>query len=74
MSVDKITIKEAYLATYEFLSLLYDRTKSDELGSILGDLSLMSDGTTADPAALKDWIRCLEKVSRKEVDASFRII
>ena len=67
---DSVSLKEAYLARYEFLVELYERTQSDELGSLLGDLSLLADGTTADPAAWGDWLRCVEKARGGGVDAS----
>ncbi|MGD1901946.1 MAG: hypothetical protein ACFB9N_06875 [Geitlerinemataceae cyanobacterium] len=54
--------KEAYLAMYEFLNDFYDRTKSDEVGGLLGEMSLLGDGSTADPAAWEDWLRCIEKI------------
>jgi hypothetical protein len=70
IQTDSVTIKEAYLAMYEFLVELYERTESDELGSLLGDLSLLADGTTADPAAWGDWLRCIDKSRGGGVDAS----
>jgi hypothetical protein len=51
MENDRLTTQEAYFAMFEFIVELYRRTNSDDLGSLLGDLSLLSDGTTADPAA-----------------------
>lgn len=67
---DSVTLREAYLAMYEFLVELYQRTQSDELGSLLGDLSLLPDGTTADPAAWGDWLRCIERARGGRVDVS----
>jgi hypothetical protein len=68
---DTLTLKEAYLATYALLVSLYYRTSSDELGSLLGDLGLLADGTTADPAAWGDWLQCVEKARSGKVDARF---
>lgn len=65
---DLLSYKEAYLAMFEFLVELYERTQSDELGALLGDLSLLSDGTTADPAAWRDWLRCVKKARHGDVD------
>jgi len=73
METDRLSLKEAYLAMFEFLDRLYERTKSDALGSVLGDLSLLPDGSTADPAAWGDWLRCVEKAQQDNVDASLSI-
>lgn len=70
---DRLSFQEAYLAMYEFLIELYQRTQSDELGSLLGDLSLLEDGTTVDPAAWGDWLRCVEKARRGGVDANLAL-
>ena len=70
---DHLSLQEAYLSMFEFIVELYKRTKSDDLGAILGDLSLLPDGTTADPAAWSDWLRCVEKVRRDGVDANLAI-
>jgi hypothetical protein len=73
MEKDHLSVNEAYLAMFEFLSGLYQRTKSDELGSLLGEISLMSDGKTVDPAAWKDWLQCVEKSRRGGVSANLTI-
>jgi hypothetical protein len=73
MENDRLTTQEAYFAMFEFIVELYRRTNSDDLGSLLGDLSLLSDGTTADPAAWGDWLKCVEKARRGGVDASLVI-
>jgi hypothetical protein len=73
MSTDQLTLQEAYLSMFEFIVELYNRTKSDELGALLGDLSLLDDGSTADPAAWEDWLRCVEKARQNKIDANLKI-
>ena len=70
---ERLTLHEAYLAMYEFIVELYQRTNSGDLGSLLGDISLLSDGTTADPAAWRDWLQCVEKARRGGIDAGLVI-
>lgn len=45
-----------------FLEAFYERTQSDDVGGLLSDLILLEDGTTADPAAWKDWMDCVRQV------------
>lgn len=54
--------KSAFDAMRFFLEGYYERTKSDDVGALLGDLRLLSDGCTADPAAWSDWMKCVKKV------------
>lgn len=61
---DCLTLQEAYLAMFEFMAQLYQRTVSDEVGSVLGDLSMLADGTTADPAAWETGCDALKKLGR----------
>ncbi|MBD2449341.1 hypothetical protein H6G76_19685 [Nostoc sp. FACHB-152] len=69
----KLTEKEAYAAMYAYLVSVYERTKSDDLGGLLGDMSTVQDGTTADPAVWHEWLRCVTQVKHGEVDTSLKI-
>ena len=50
-----MTSDQAYAAMVIFLEEAWKRTGSEGLGMILGDLSLLEDGTPADPAVAEDW-------------------
>jgi len=52
---------EAYNAMVSFLDTYYQLTKSDDVGSLLGGMMMLADGTTADPAAWYDWLEAIEK-------------
>jgi hypothetical protein len=56
---DQISIRQAYAAMYQYLKRIYDSTGSDELGGLLGSMSLLPDGQPADPAAWSDWLRAV---------------
>ena len=58
-----LSYSEAFEAMKDFLDKFYQKTKSDDVGSLLGDLSLLSDGCTADPAAWDDWLNTIKKVA-----------
>jgi len=45
-----------------FLSEFYARTPRGDLATLIADLYLEPDGTTADPAAWSDWQRCVDQV------------
>lgn len=53
---------EAYQAMFNFLEAHYNRTKSDDIGSLLGDLQLLDDKQPADPAAWRDWLEAVQNV------------
>ncbi|MCG8459054.1 MAG: hypothetical protein MI919_22485 [Holophagales bacterium] len=59
--------QEAFEAMFAFLEEVYERTKSDELGSLLGSMSLLPDGQPADPAVWADWLECVNRAKRGEV-------
>jgi hypothetical protein len=65
---DKITIKEAYAAMYAYLKTLYDMTGSDDLGGFLGSMSLLEDGTPADPGVWDDWMHAVQQAKHGQVD------
>jgi len=71
--MSELTKKEAYLAMYSFLEHEYELTKSDDIGGLLGGMSLLQDGSTADPAAWEDWENTIKKVKAGEIEATLRI-
>jgi hypothetical protein len=50
-----LTDEQAYAAMYHFLKQLYMRTKWDDVGALLGGMSMLKDGLPADPAVVDDW-------------------
>jgi len=63
---NQLTYEEAFNAMRLFLEEYYNRTSSDDVGSLLGDLILLREERTADPAAWGDWMDCVKKIERKE--------
>ena len=59
-----MTTDEAYAAMYFFLEELYRRTHSDEIGGLLGSMSLLADGLPADRAIVADWKRAVERAGK----------
>ena len=51
----KLTKREALNAMRKFLDGYYERTFPDDIASLLGDITFLADGSTADPAVWKDW-------------------
>ena len=74
MITENLTPELAYLAMYEFLVDIYQRTKSDELGSMLGSMSYLADGETTDPTIWKDWMLCVTKVLAGQGNAQLNLI
>lgn len=64
MSEVKLTQEQAYEAMFHFLEELYNNGFEEELGGILGSLSLLEDGESADPAMIQDWESAVKKVLR----------
>ncbi len=71
--MNNLTIQEAYKAMYAYLEQLYISTKSDELGSLLGSMSVIADGETADPAVWKDWLKAVEKIKSVSFDMELNL-
>ena len=68
---DTLTKQEAFLAMFAYLEIHFRRFGPGEIGAVLSELSLLPDGGTSDPAAWDDWIKCVQKAKRGEVDANF---
>ena len=57
--------REAYAAMFQFLDAYWERNgRPDELGSLLGSMTLLEDGTPADSGIWEDWQDAIE-ISRK---------
>ncbi|RKH74008.1 hypothetical protein D7X55_16165 [Corallococcus sp. AB049A] len=70
---DVLTIQEAYAAMYEYLQALHSVSPSDELGGLLGSMSLLDDGTPADPAVWADWLIAVQKARQGAVDMRLKL-
>ena len=68
-----LTLKEASAAMFEVLKSRYKQTRSDELGGMLGEMSLLPDGSTADPAIWGDWLKCVEAAKGGKVDLQLHL-
>lgn len=61
-----LTEPQAFNAMRKFLEGYYERTASDDIGSLLSDIQFFSDNSTADPAAWDDWVKCVDVVLYKK--------
>lgn len=73
MQEKKLNIKEAYLAMYRFLEIEYELTGSDDIGGLLGGMSFLEDGGTADPSVWENWIGAIKEIKRKDFSANLAI-
>ena len=64
----KLTTLEAYKAMFAYLENYYTITRSDEIGAMLGGMSTLHDGGTADPAVWEDWVLAVQSVQASAVD------
>ena len=61
-----LTPIEAYRVMLAFLEGYYDRTQSDDVATLLGELALTSDGRSMDPAAVDDWMNAVKELKGKK--------
>ena len=68
MKIDNmnLTIEEAYKSMVNFLEKYYQRTNSDDIGGLLGDIMIMDEGITADPASWHDWLESVERIKSEK--------
>ena len=62
----KISPETAYKAMFEFLLKYNSRGETDEIRILLGGLSLLQDGISADPALLADWNDAIDVIVQCE--------
>jgi len=63
---EKLSMLQGLKAMSKFLEKFYKRTSSDDIGSLLGDIQLLKDGCTADPAAWYDWVENIQMALDEE--------
>ena len=63
---DRLTYLEAFRAMTCFLEKFYEQTSSADIGSLLGEIQILQDEKTADPAAWEDWMNCIQKTNQKD--------
>lgn len=56
----------AFKNMFRFLEDRYSCLPSDDLGALLGELSLQEDGNPADLAIIKDWERAVVAVGNTQ--------
>jgi len=61
-----MTSDQAYAAMFFFLEGFYQRTHSDEIGGLLGSMSLLADGSPADSAIAADWQSAVERATKEQ--------
>ena len=70
----KLTTRQAFNAMRRFLEAYYERTSSDDVGSLLGTMMFLQDNSTADPAAWKEWLDCVkEALESKDEEAEGKL-
>ncbi|MBS1910952.1 MAG: hypothetical protein JST22_03105 [Bacteroidetes bacterium] len=55
-----MTDQQAYAAMYQFLLGYWERSNFLEVGDLLSIMSLLPDGSPADPAITDDWQQAVE--------------
>ena len=62
--MEKLTIRQAYIAMIRFLEQYYERSQSEDIVDLLSGLNLeiWKDGSSADPAMWQDWKASVEHV------------
>ena len=65
--------QQAYAAMFHFLEQKNKCTPSDALGNLLGDMSLLPDGSPADPAITSEWKDSVELALKGRVDGRMRL-
>lgn len=65
-----LTETEAYKAMFAYLAKVYETTKSDDLGGLLGSMCTLPSGETADPAIWEEWLKCINDVKKGNIDTA----
>lgn len=63
----QLTEHQAYLAMFAFLETQFRSTGSGDIGALLGSLSLLPDGSPADPAHKAEWQAAVAAATSEQV-------
>ena len=66
-----LSVQQAYLCMFEFLRQHYERGPTDEIGGLLGSLSMLADGASADPTLMSDWLDAVKRVLDAEANGGY---
>ena len=66
-----LTSLQAYNVMFKLLEDFYNKTKSDDIGSLLGIMCFFPDGGTADPAIWHDWQKATEQKKALSTQEAF---
>ena len=64
----ELTYLEAFKVMSCFLERYYEQTSSEDIGSLLGEIQILEDRKTADPAAWEEWINCIRVILDQRKD------
>lgn len=74
MGEEKLTIRQAFQATQNFLSEYYRMTNSEDIALLLSILTVQDDDATSDPAGWHDWMRSVQKVCFPDTPENHRLL
>jgi len=57
---------------FRFFEGIYESTQPDDIGSLLGSMSLLADRVPADSALRADWVSAVRAALDGKVDATMR--
>lgn len=69
MDDKSLSVAEAYDAMFDFLEEHYNALHGDQIGSLLGSMSLMEDCRPLDPALWETWERSVSKAISGEINS-----
>ena len=56
---------EAFKAMFSFLENYYEQTQADDIGTLLGSLTLLEDNRPIDSGMWEEWLEAIKKIKKK---------
>jgi hypothetical protein len=67
-----LTARQAFMVMHCFLERYYQATHADEIGGLLGSLSLLPDGSPADYGFRREWLDAVRTVIAAEKASGYQ--